>query len=138
MGCWPITGITSVGTTKDQGLATLQAAVENGINFFDTAYCYGYQGESEHMIAEAIGNRRDEIVIASKGGIHWNADFIQEKDARPATLLRQCEESLSRLGTDRIDLYYLHAPDPNVPLTESAEAFVQLKQAGKILSLIHI
>ena len=57
MGCWPITGITSVNVTKADSLATLQAAADAGINFFDSAYIYGYEGESERMIAEALGHR---------------------------------------------------------------------------------
>jgi aryl-alcohol dehydrogenase-like predicted oxidoreductase len=71
MGCWPIAGVTSVDVSEASGMATLQAAVDHGINFFDTAYCYGYQGESETMIGRALGACRDQIVIASKGGIHW-------------------------------------------------------------------
>ena len=70
MGCWPITGITSIDVNRADSLATLRAALDAGINFFDTAYCYGYEGQSERMIAEALGDRRDEIVIASKAGIH--------------------------------------------------------------------
>lgn len=132
MGCWPITGITSLNVTREQSLKTLQAAVESGINFFDTAYCYGFEGESERMIGETLGHQRDNLLIASKCGIHWNADRVQQKDAHPDTIRRQCDESLTRLGTDRIDLYYLHAPDPNVPVEESAAVFTQLKQSGKI------
>lgn len=134
MGCWPITGVTSIDVTEASSLATLEAAADSGLNFFDTAYCYGYDGESERMIARALGHRRDQLVLASKGGIHWE-DRVQHKDARPATLLRQCDESLRRLNTDRIDLYYLHAPDPNTPLAESAGAFRQLLDAGKIRSV---
>lgn len=134
MGCWPIAGITSINVTEDQSLATLQAAADNGINFFDTAYCYGYDGESEQMIAQALGHRRDQLVIATKGGIHYE-NKVQFKDGRAATLLRECDESLRRLKTDRIDLYYLHAPDPNTPLTESAAAMGQLLKAGKIRSV---
>ena len=134
MGCWPIAGVTSIDVTEASSLATLEAAADNGINFFDTAYCYGYDGESERMIARALGPRRDELVIASKCGIHWE-NRVQQKDARPGTLLRQCDESLRRLNTDRIDLYYLHAPDPNTPLAESAGAFRQMLDAGKIRSV---
>ena len=134
MGCWPITGITSIGTTEAAGLATLEAAVDAGINFFDTAYCYGYEGQSETMIRQTIGHRRDEIVIATKGGIHYE-NRKQAKDARPETIKRECEESLTRLDTDRVELYYLHAPDPNVPVAESAGAFRELLEAGKILSV---
>lgn len=134
MGCWPIAGVTSVDVSEASGLATLQAAVDHGINFFDTAYCYGYQGESETMIGRALGSRRDQIVIASKGGIHWE-NRVQRKDARPATLRRQCDESLQRLRTDWIDLHYLHAPDPATPLVESAAALKGLLDCGKIRSV---
>lgn len=134
MGCWPITGITSIDVNRADSLATLTAAAEAGINFFDTAYCYGYNGESEKMIDEALGDRRDEIVIASKAGIHW-VDGKQQRDGSPATIRRECEESLRRLNTDRIDLYYLHAPDPQVPVAESATAFRELRDAGKIRSV---
>ncbi|WP_373651174.1 aldo/keto reductase [Schlesneria sp. DSM 10557] len=134
MGCWPIAGVTSVGVTDEQSLATLQAAVDGGLNFFDTAYCYGYDGESEKLIRRALGHRRDELVIATKGGIHYE-NRVQVKDARPATLERECEESLQRLGTDYIDLYYLHAPDPNTPVEESAGALKGLLQSGKVRSI---
>ena len=134
MGCWPIAGITSVNVTEEQSLATLQAAVDSGLNFFDTAYCYGYDGESEKLIRRALGHRRDELVIATKGGIHYD-NFVQAKDARPTTLIRECEESLQRLGTDRIDLYYLHAPDPKTPLIESAVGMKRLLEQGKIRSV---
>ena len=132
MGCWPIAGITSVDVTEAQSLRTLAAALDAGVNFFDTAFCYGYDGESEKMIARALGPHRDEIVIATKCGIHWGADRRQQKDARPKTIRQQCEESLRRLATDRIDLYYLHAPDPQTPLTESAGALRELMDAGKV------
>jgi len=134
MGCWPISGITSIEVTESQSLATLEAAVEAGINFFDTAYCYGYEGQSEQMIARALGHRRDDIVIATKGGIHWE-NRVQRKDGTPATLRRQCEESLRRLNTDRVELYYLHAPDPVVPVAESAGALKELLDAGKVRSI---
>ncbi len=131
MGCWPITGITSIGVNESDSLATLQAALDAGINFFDTAYAYGYNGESERMIARALGHRRDEVVIASKCGLHWE-QRKQVHDARPETIRRECDESLRRLGTDRIDLYHLHAPDPSVAVSESAGAMKQLLDAGKV------
>jgi aryl-alcohol dehydrogenase-like predicted oxidoreductase len=134
MGCWPITGITSVNVNRADSLATVQAAYDAGINFFDTAYCYGFEGESEKMIAQALGHCRDEIVIASKGGIHW-IEGKQQKDGSPERIRKECEESLRRLNTDRIDLYYLHAPDPNVPVSESAGVFRELLEEGKIRSV---
>ncbi len=134
MGCWPIAGITSIDVTEEHSLATLQAAADSGLNFFDTAYCYGYDGESEKMIRRALGHRREELVIATKGGLHYE-NRVQVKDARPATLLRECSESLKRLGCDYIDLYYLHAPDPNTPLIESAAAMKSLLDSGKVRSI---
>jgi len=134
MGCWPISGITSIDVNERDSLATLTEACDAGINFFDTAYCYGFAGESERMIAQALGSRRDEIVIATKGGIHWE-NGKQGRDGSPATLKRQCEESLRRLATDRVELLYLHAPDPNVPIAESAGAFRELLDEGKTRSV---
>ncbi len=132
MGCWPIAGVTTIDATEEASLATLQAALDAGINFFDTAYVYGYEGESERLIGQALGHRRSEIVVASKAGIEWGPDRKQVRDARPETIRRHCDESLRRLGMDVIDLYYLHAPDGKTPLAESAGAFAELLQAGKI------
>ena len=132
LGCWPIAGITTLNATREESLATLRAAVDAGINFLDTAYAYGIHGESEQMIGDVIRDCRDQVVIATKGGIH-RVGRGQDYDARPETLRRQCDESLQRLGTDRIDLYYLHAADPKTPLTESAGAIAELIQAGKVV-----
>ncbi len=133
MGCWPITGISSIDVNEADSLATLRAAFDAGINFFDTAYCYGFQGQSEKMIARELGPHRNEIIIASKGGFHW-IDGKQARCGRPETLFLECDESLQRLKTDRIDLYYLHVPDPNVPIAESAGAIARLIEQGKVLS----
>jgi aryl-alcohol dehydrogenase-like predicted oxidoreductase len=132
LGCWPIAGLTSPGVNDADSLATIDACFELGINHLDTAYCYGHNGESERLIARALGKRRHEFVIASKGGIHWSPEGRQVLDARPATLRRQCEESLRRLETDCIDLYYLHSPDKTTPVTESAGELRRLLDEGKI------
>ena len=136
LGCWPIAGITSPGTTEKNSLATIRACFDLGINHLDTAFFYGKSGESESLIGRALGtatanSRRDEMVIATKGGIHWGANDKMAKDARPETLRQQCETSLQRLGTDRVDLLYLHSPDPNVPMTESAGEIKRLLDEGK-------
>ena len=135
LGCWPMAGVTTKQATKADSLATLAACFELGVNFFDTAYCYGYEGQSERLIAEAIRGRRDQVVIATKGGIHWGPDRVQVIDGRPETLRRECDESLLRLETDRVELYYLHAPDPQVPLAESAGELRLLIEAGKVRSV---
>lgn len=131
LGCWPIAGVTSLDVHEADSLATIEACFDLGINFLDTAFCYGRHGESESLICRALGSRRDRMVLATKGGIHWGPDGKQARDARPATLRRQCEESLRRLGTDRVDLLYLHAPDPLTPIAESAGELGELLAAGK-------
>ena len=134
-GSWPIAGVTSLGVNDADSIATIQACFENGINFIDTAYCYGYEGESEKLIRQALGKRRDKMAIATKGGLRLtrpNKTIVS--DGSPGTIRKQCEESLQRLGTDRVELYYLHAPDPNIPIEESATAFKQLLDEGKILA----
>lgn len=135
LGCWPISGMTSLNVTAEESRATIAACFDLGVNFLDTAYCYGADGESERLIREAIGARRDEMVIATKGGIEWDAAGKMVKDARPATLRRQCEESLRRLGTDRVELLYLHAPDGTTPIAESAGELKRLMDEGKTRSV---
>lgn len=132
MGCWPIAGLTSPGATEENSIATIRACFELGVNHLDTAYMYGLHGESERLIAKALGSRRDEVVLATKGGLHLvDSTGKQHHDASPSTLRRQCDESLQRLGTDRVELLYLHAPDPKVPLAESAGALRRLLEEGK-------
>jgi aryl-alcohol dehydrogenase-like predicted oxidoreductase len=134
LGCWPIAGMTSAGVNDADSLATLAASLDAGINFLDTAYCYGAHGESERLIAQALGVRRDEVIIATKGGIHWNNDREQVKDSSPARLQQELDESLARLATDRVELYYLHAPDRQRPITESAAAIRGFIEQGKVLA----
>ncbi len=135
LGCWPISGMTSLDVNEVDSLATLQAALDVGMNFLDTAYAYGAAGESERLIARAVAGRRDKVVIATKCGIHWAADGKRVIDGSPATIRRQCVESLRRLATDCVELLYLHAPDPNTPLTESASELGRLMQEGKTRSI---
>jgi aryl-alcohol dehydrogenase-like predicted oxidoreductase len=135
LGTWPMAGMTSLDVNDPDSLATIQSALDSGVNFFDTAYCYGPQGESEKLLAQALKGRRDQVVIAAKGGIHWDSAGQIAHDARPATLRRECEESLQRLNTDRIDLLYLHGPDPNVPMAETAGELKRLMDEGKTRSV---
>ena len=135
LGCWPIAGVSSLEVTDENSLATIEACFDLGINFLDTAYCYGRNGESENLIRRALGSRRDEMVIATKGGIALDADNRPIKDGSPATLRRHCEESLQRLGTDHVELLYLHSPDPKVPIAESAGELKRLMDEGKTRSV---
>ena len=115
---------------------TLQRAVELGVTHFDTAPLYG-RGHNETLVGRALRSRPPEVVIASKCGLE-NRGFPKRKtvrDGRPATIRRQCEESLARLGVDVLDLYYLHRVDPDVPVEESFGTLAELVAEGKIRRL---
>jgi len=141
LGCWPLAGMTRAGVTREAAVATVRAAVDAGITHLDTAYCYGEQGESERAIREALAGirptARDTVVIAGKCGIHWEPDASRDPprrqavDGRPERIRAEVEESLGRLGTDRLDLLYLHAPDPTIPIEDSAGELRRVLDAGK-------
>lgn len=131
LGCWPISGMTSLNVNDGDSLATLHAAIDAGVNFFDTAFCYGPNGESEKLIAQAISERRGDLVIATKAGIHWDQLGQRHFNATPSRLVQECDTSLSRLRTDYVDLLYLHAPDPDVPIADSAGALLEIMNRGK-------
>ncbi len=136
LGCWPLAGMTRGGVTHDAAVATIRAAIDAGITHLDTAYCYGEHGESERAIREAVADRRDAVVIAGKCGVHWEQAPMstpprkQVTDGRPERLRAEVAESLHRLGTDHFDLLYLHAPDPTIPLEDSAGELKRLLDAG--------
>jgi aryl-alcohol dehydrogenase-like predicted oxidoreductase len=134
LGCWPIAGQTTFDANEADSIATIQACFDVGVNHLDTAYVYGPNGESENLIRRALDDRRDEMVIASKCGIHYEGKEMVT-DGRPDVLRRECEESLRRLGTDRVELLYLHAPDEKLSIDESAGALRELMAAGKTRSV---
>ena len=137
LGCWPLAGMTRDGVSREAAVATVKAAIDSGVAHLDTAYCYGEHGESERAIREALPGRRDAAVLAGKCGIHWEPDPSkspprrQVVDGRPERIRAEVDESLARLGTDRLDLLYLHAPDPAVAIEESAGELKRLLDAGK-------
>jgi aryl-alcohol dehydrogenase-like predicted oxidoreductase len=129
-------GCNSFGERLERGEAhrLVRAALELGITTFDTAAHYGH-GASERFLGEALGADRDRVLIASKCGLALGADGRMTAIAgrgRRAFITAQCEASLRRLGTERIDLYFLHRHDPDTPLEETAEAMEALRAAGKI------
>jgi aryl-alcohol dehydrogenase-like predicted oxidoreductase len=117
-----------------ENVAAMQRALELGVNFFDTAQAYGF-GASEQLVAKALGDelraRRDEIVIATKGGLRMTDDALV-RDSSPDWLRQGLEESLGHLELDHIDLYQVHWPDPETPFEETAGALEELVQEGKI------
>ena len=108
LGCWPLAGMTRAGVTREAAVETVAAAIDHGITHLDTAYCYGENGESERAIAQAIKGRQNEVTIASKCGIHWQAGKKQTVDGHPDKIIQEVQESLDRLQLDRLDLLYLH------------------------------
>jgi aryl-alcohol dehydrogenase-like predicted oxidoreductase len=113
------------------GKRLLRRAVELGVNFIDTAHPYG-PGWNEVIIADALAPYPAGVVVTTKGGVEKTAPDKIFSDGSPASLRRFCEGSLRRLKVERIDLYQLHRPDPQVPFEESVGALAQLRDEGKI------
>jgi aryl-alcohol dehydrogenase-like predicted oxidoreductase len=111
--------------------AVIDAALEHGVTFLDTADIYGGDGASETLIGEVLSGRRDRVVLATKFGMALSGDSGEPRGSR-AYLRRACEASLRRLRTDRIDLLYYHEPDGVTPIAETAGALAELADEGKI------
>jgi aryl-alcohol dehydrogenase-like predicted oxidoreductase len=127
-GCWQAGKESWTGVTDDDSIATMRAAFEVGINFFDTAEGYG-NGHSEEVLATALEGKRDEVFIATK-----------TNDLSPQGVINACEKSLARLKTDRIDLYQIHWPSGTwggepVPIQDTLGSFVKLQEQGKIRAI---
>ncbi|WP_197087815.1 aldo/keto reductase [Micromonospora sp. HK10] len=120
---------------RDGTRAVVDAALDAGINFFDTADIYGEpQGGSEELLGEALKGRRDDVVVATKFGMAMHGLNGPDHGARGARryIARAVEASLRRLGTDHIDLYQMHEPDPGTPIDETLAALDDLVRAGKV------
>jgi pyridoxine 4-dehydrogenase len=124
-------GIWGDPPDRDEARAVLRRAIELGVNFIDTADSYGPE-VSETLIGEALHPYRDDVVIATKGGLERSGPDRWSPNGRPEHLAEACEGSLRRLRLDQIPLYQFHRPDPKVPLAESIGALVQLKDEGKV------
>ncbi len=123
-------GAMRVVKDREEGARVVRRAVELGATLIDTADIYG-AGVSEEVVADALHPYRDGVAIATKGGLGYG---LQDRirDGRPEHLREACDASLRRLRLERIDLYYLHRHDPEVPVEESVGALEQLRQEGKI------
>jgi aryl-alcohol dehydrogenase-like predicted oxidoreductase len=130
LGCMNITHAYGPPLDEAEAKALLVRALDLGCDFLDTATIYGL-GRSEELIGEALESRRNEYFLASKCVLGFR-DGQRVLDGRPEAIKAACEASLKRLRTDVIDLYYLHRPDPKVPVEESAGALADLVAAGKI------
>lgn len=130
LGCMSLSHAYGIPPSAEDGLALLRAALDAGVRMLDTATLYG-GGRNEELVGRAIAGRRDEVVLASKGGMAM-VDGVRAIDGRPEVLRAQVDDSLTRLGVDHIDLYYLHRWDKKVPIGESVGALAEAVDAGKI------
>lgn len=135
LGCMSMSWSYGPPADKIEMIKLIHAAVDHGVTFFDTAQVYG-PFSNEKLVGEALQPMRDKVIIATKFG--WGLEGLKVGDrptgldSRPETIRRSVEGSLRRLRTDRIDLFYQHRVDPNVPIEEVAGAIKDLIQAGKV------
>jgi aryl-alcohol dehydrogenase-like predicted oxidoreductase len=135
LGTWAIGGWMWGGTDEAQSVSTIRAALEHGINLIDTAPVYGF-GRSEEIVGKAIAESgmRSRVLIATKAGLGWK-DASVFRNASPARILHEIEDSLRRLRTDYIDIYQVHWSDPLVAIEETAEAMHTLFRQGTIRAI---
>ena len=129
-GCMSVSANYGPAADKAQGIKVIRTAHEKGVTFFDTAEVYGPY-VNEELVGEALAPIRDHVKIATKFG--FAIDGTIGLNSRPERIRRVVEESLKRLKTDHIDLYYQHRVDPNVPIEDVAGAVKELIQAGKVM-----
>ncbi|HEY5098266.1 MAG TPA: aldo/keto reductase, partial [Acidimicrobiales bacterium] len=129
-GTWQLGGDWG-RTDEDAAIAAIRRAADQGVTLFDTAQAYGF-GASERLLARALeGRSREGLVIATKGGLRSGGGGVV-RDASPGAVRTGVEKSLQALGTEAIDLYQMHWPDPATPLAETAETVAALVREGKI------
>ena len=134
LGCMSMSHAYGTPPAPEAAATVLLKALDLGYTHVDTAALYGF-GANESLIGSTIGNRRDGFVLATKGGMFRNAQGQREIDGRPEIIKKTCDESLQRLRTEVIDLYYLHRWDKRLPIEESVGALADLVQAGKIKTI---
>src|SRR5580692_10170935 len=133
LGTWAMGGWMWGGTDQRESVATIRAALDQGINLIDTAPVYGF-GVSEEIVGAALEGIRDRAVIATKTGLEWRDGKVY-RNATRARIMQEVDDSLRRLRTDYIDIYQVHWPDPLVPVEETAEAMRSLYELGKIRAI---
>ena len=138
-GCWEMGGTYGAFDTQEMD-AAIGRALDLGVTVFDTARVYGHvpnlgvfnAGRSEELLGRALGARRHEVLIVTKGGVPTREGQKPTRDSRYASIITDCEASLKALGTDYIDLYLIHWPDPETPIAETMGALNDLITAGKV------
>src|SRR5262249_25027198 len=133
-GCMSLTPIYGV-PDPDEAIATLHRAPDLGIDFIDTSDAYGANGANEELVGRALKGRREKYILATKFGNIRLPDGKPGAKGNPDYVIEACEKSLKRLGTDTIDLYFIHRIDDTVPIEDTVGAMVRLKTQGKIQHL---
>lgn len=133
LGCMSMTPIYGE-PDEGEAVATLHRAIELGINLIDTSDAYG-EGSNEELVGRALKGRRDKVVLATKFGNLRLPDGRNDVDGNPDMVPKYCEASLKRLGTDVIDLYYIHRVDPKFPIEATVGAMTRLIEQGKVRHL---
>src|SRR6202011_2645599 len=131
MSMTPIYGVPD----PDEAIATLHRAPEIGIDFIDTSDAYGANGANEELVGRALKGRREKYILATKFGNIRLPDGKPGAKGNPDYVIEACDKSLKRLGTDYIDLYFIHRVDDTVPIEDTVGAMVRLKAQGKIRHL---
>jgi aryl-alcohol dehydrogenase-like predicted oxidoreductase len=133
LGTWVTGGWAWGGANDKDSVLAILRALELGINFIDTAPVYGF-GKSELIIGKALQQwgHHENVVIATKCGLEWDERENIRRNASPERIREEVEQSLKRLGVDKIDLYQIHWPDENIPFEKSIETMVKLQEEGKI------
>jgi aryl-alcohol dehydrogenase-like predicted oxidoreductase len=134
LGCMSMTPIYGV-PDADEAIATVHRAPELGIDLIDTSDAYGANGANEELVGRALKGRRDKYVLATKFGNIRLPDGKPGAKGNPEYVIEACDKSLKRLGTDYIDLYFIHRVDETVPIEDTVGAMVRLKAHGKIRHL---
>ncbi|MFP5208533.1 MAG: aldo/keto reductase [Acidobacteriota bacterium] len=135
LGTWAIGGLEWGQVPDETAIATCLSAIDRGINLIDTAPIYGH-GRSEEIVGKAMRahGRRDAFYIATKAGLEWNEHGVFA-NSTSSRLRKELEDSLRRLGTDYIDLYQVHWPDPCIAIGETADLMSQFQREGKVRGL---
>jgi aryl-alcohol dehydrogenase-like predicted oxidoreductase len=135
LGTWAMGGWMWGGTDEAESIRTIHAALDRGINIIDTAPIYGF-GASEQIVGKALeqAGKRNQVLIATKAGLEWKNDSVY-RNANPARMRQEIEDSLKRLRTETIDIYQVHWPDPLVPMEETAQTMNELFREGKIRAI---
>jgi aryl-alcohol dehydrogenase-like predicted oxidoreductase len=133
IGTWPIGGSFWGKGDDAEAVAAIEKAIDSGINLIDTAPVYG-NGHSERLVARAIKDHRQQVIIATKCGLHFKG-ATAINDLKPESIRKELEASLKHLKTDAIDLYQCHWPDPSTPIEETIGEMARMKTEGKIRAI---